>query len=162
MDKKDRERWILLEGFFVGLWESKEWFWLIKPFSKLKESLCKYRTSIKMKISMTCVYKDYGVKTKMVQEQWIQLKTTFLLDYNLNIVIQLGKLIFVGGREETFGGDGGEGSLLGGIFPGGGMSKFLASEGTPPARKTLSIIVLLCSRYLQYWRIYFWYSLENW
>ena len=62
-------------------------------------------------------------------------KMTFLLGYNLNIVIQLGKLTFGGGREEKFGG--GEGSLLGGIFPGGGMSKFLASGGTSPARKTL-------------------------
>ena len=28
--------------FFTGLWELKEWFWWIKPFSKLKTSLSKY------------------------------------------------------------------------------------------------------------------------
>ena len=28
-----------------------------------------YWTSIKIKISMSCVYKKYGIKTKMVQEQ---------------------------------------------------------------------------------------------
>ena len=39
-----------------------------------------------MKISLTC-YKDYDVKIKMVQEQWIQLKMTFLLGCNLNIGI---------------------------------------------------------------------------
>ena len=28
---------------------------------------------------MTCVSKEYEIKTKMVQEQWLQLKMTFLL-----------------------------------------------------------------------------------
>ena len=37
-----------------------------------------------MKISITCGYKDYDVKIKMVQEQ---LKMTFLLGHNLNLVI---------------------------------------------------------------------------
>ena len=37
-----------------------------------------------------------------------------------------------------------------------GMSKFLISGVTPPARKILSIVVLLRSWYLQHWRIYFW------
>ena len=36
---------------------------------------------------MTCVSKGYETKTKMVQEQWLQLKTMFLLGYNLEIVI---------------------------------------------------------------------------
>ena len=54
----------------------------------------------------------------------------------------MGKLIFAGGGEETFGGDGGEGNLLGGIFPGGGMSKFLASGGLPQQGKRCR---LLCS-----------------
>ena len=40
-----------------------------------------------MKISITCGYKDYDVKIKMVQEQSIQLKMTFLLGHNLNLVI---------------------------------------------------------------------------
>ena len=30
---------------------------------------------------MTCVYKEYKVKTKMVQEQLLQLKMKFLLGY---------------------------------------------------------------------------------
>ena len=36
---------------------------------------------------MTCVYKQYEVKIKMVQEQWLQLKMIFLLGFNMEIVI---------------------------------------------------------------------------
>ena len=36
---------------------------------------------------MTCVYKEYEVKIKIVQKQWLQLKMMFLLDYNMKIVI---------------------------------------------------------------------------
>ena len=36
---------------------------------------------------MACKYKEYEVKIKMVQEQWLQLKLEFLLGYNVNIVI---------------------------------------------------------------------------
>ena len=43
----------------------------------------------------------------MVQEQGIQLKMTFLLGYNLNIVIQLEKLTFGGDTEQKLGGGGG-------------------------------------------------------
>ena len=32
---------------------------------------------------MNCVPKEYDIKTKMVQEQWLQLKMMFLLGYNL-------------------------------------------------------------------------------
>ena len=39
-----------------------------------------------MKINMTCVSKEYEIKTKMEQEQWLQLKKLFLLGYNLKIV----------------------------------------------------------------------------
>ena len=35
---------------------------------------------------MTCVWKEYEIKTKMVQE-WLQLKMLFLLGYNLKIFI---------------------------------------------------------------------------
>ena len=45
------------------------------------------------------MYKDSNVKIKMAQEQWVQLKMTLLLGYNLNIVILLGKLTFGGGVE---------------------------------------------------------------
>ena len=30
---------------------------------------------------MICVSKEYEIKTKMVQEQWLQLKMTFLFFY---------------------------------------------------------------------------------
>ena len=82
-----RELEVLIVGiFFIGLWESeKKLFWLFKPFSKVKTTFCNYWTSIKIKISMTCVYKEYKVKIKMVQEQWLQLKLKFLLGYNINI-----------------------------------------------------------------------------
>ena len=36
---------------------------------------------------MTCVSKEYEIKKKLVQEQWLQLKMMFLLGYNLKIVI---------------------------------------------------------------------------
>ena len=62
----------LLEGFFIGWWElKKEWFWQFKPFSKLKAASCEYWTSV------TCVSQEYEIKTKMVQEQWLQLKIVF-------------------------------------------------------------------------------------
>ena len=34
---------------------------------------------------MSCVYKKYEIKTKMVQGQWLQLKLKFLLSYNMKI-----------------------------------------------------------------------------
>ena len=40
---------------------------------------------------MTCVSKEYEIKTKMDQEQWLQLKMLFLLGYNLKIVVQWGE-----------------------------------------------------------------------
>ena len=46
----------------------------------LKTAFCKYSRSIKIKISMTCVYKVYEVKQ-------MQLKIEFLLGYNLKIII---------------------------------------------------------------------------
>ena len=36
---------------------------------------------------MTQVSKEYEIKTKMKQEQWLQLKMLFLFDYNLKIII---------------------------------------------------------------------------
>ena len=55
----------------------------------------------------------YEIKTKMLQEHWLQLKMMFLLDYNLKF----------SGRGLTFGGEGIKswwGESTGGIFPGGG------------------------------------------
>ena len=36
---------------------------------------------------MACVWKEYVVKMKMVQEQLLQLKMKFLLGYNMKIAI---------------------------------------------------------------------------
>ena len=74
-------------NFSTGWWESEtKWFWQLEPFSKLKTTFCKYWTLTKIKISMAYVYKEYGGKIKMVQEQWIQLKMKILLGYNKKIV----------------------------------------------------------------------------
>ena len=65
---------------------------------------------------MICVSKEYEIKTKMVQEKWLQLKMTFL---------------FFNWVELTFGGE-------------GGMSKFLAGVGGLPSfrsRETLYIYI---------------------
>ena len=63
----------------------------IQTFLKAKNSILPHSVnteqSIKIKISMACVSKEYEVITKMVQEQWMQLKMTFLLGYNLKIFI---------------------------------------------------------------------------
>ena len=36
---------------------------------------------------MICMYKEYEINRKKVQEQWQQLKVTFLLGYNMKIGI---------------------------------------------------------------------------
>ena len=42
---------------FIRWWEpEEEWFWKCEPFLKPKTILCKYWASIKIKISMTCMY----------------------------------------------------------------------------------------------------------
>ena len=77
--------------FSFGWWESgKEWFWPLEPFSKLKTTCCKHWTLVKIKISMACVYKEYRGKTKMVQEQWLQLKVKILLNYSMKLFISVG------------------------------------------------------------------------
>ena len=79
---------LLGRNFFTGWWECEEDLFLqFKLFLELKTPFYEYWTSVKIKISMTCVSKDYEIKTKIVQEQWLQLKKTFLLGYNLKIFI---------------------------------------------------------------------------
>ena len=74
---------ILPGGYFLGQWEpEEEWFWPFKLFSKAQKIFCKYWTLIKIKSSMTCEYKEYEGKIKMMQKQWLQLKVKFLLGYN--------------------------------------------------------------------------------
>ena len=71
---------------FYGWWEpEQEWFWRFKPFSMLKTGFCEYWISIKIKISMICVSKEYEMKTKMLHQQWLELKINFLLGSNLKI-----------------------------------------------------------------------------
>ena len=82
--------------FFTRWWEpEEERFWRFKPFSKPKTTFCEYWTSIKIKISMACVFKEYEIKTKMVQEQWLQLKVT------LYYRVTTWRLLFSGGGEGT-------------------------------------------------------------
>ena len=81
--------------FFTGWWEPHSN--LFKLFSKLKAAFCEYWTSIKIKISMTCVYKEYEIRTKMVQKQWLQLKMKFWGG------VLIWKLLF-SWEELTFGG----------------------------------------------------------
>ena len=57
---------LLWENFFTGWREpEEEWFWQFEPFSKLKTAFCECWTSIKTKINMTCVPKEYEIKTKI-------------------------------------------------------------------------------------------------
>ena len=59
----------------------------IFDYSNLSPSWKRWASIKIIKIIMNCVYKEYEVKIKMVHEQWLQLKITFLLDYNIKIVI---------------------------------------------------------------------------
>ena len=55
---------------------------------------------------MTCVTKEYKIKTKMEQE-WLQLKMTFLLGYNLKISIEWGgETDFWWGEDKNLVGEG--------------------------------------------------------
>ena len=48
---------------------------------------------------MTFVSKECEVKTKMIEEQWQQLKMMFLLDFDLKIIIYWrGEFTFGGGK----------------------------------------------------------------
>ena len=82
--------------------QSGKWFWWFEPFSKLKAAFYEYWTLLKIKISMTCLTKEYEIKTKYWVITW--------------------KPLFGGGRS-IFG--------WGWLFQGKleGMSKFLAGGG---------------------------------
>ena len=101
--------------FFTRWWESEEeWFWWFKNFSKLKTAFCEYWTSLKTKISMICVSKEYEIKIKMEQKQWLQLIIAFLFCCWVELNF--------GGREYKFSGT-------------GWMNKFLVGGETPPSRQ---------------------------
>ena len=60
---------------------------------------------IKIKINMTCVSKKHEIKTKLVQEQCLQLKITFLFFYWVELAFDreegrnLSKFLAGGGRR---------------------------------------------------------------
>ena len=100
--------------FFIERWKyEEEWIWPFKPFSKLKTTGKSWRF-IKIKISMTCVYKEYEVKIKMANEQWLQLKMNFYWIITCNCYL-VGGLNF---------GEGGNKSLVGGIYWKGNFSRW--------------------------------------
>ena len=68
----------------VGIWGGV--IFTIQTFFKTKNNIQCWAL-IKFKIGMTCVYKEYEIKIKMVQEQWLQLKMKFSLGYNMKIII---------------------------------------------------------------------------
>ena len=52
-------------NFFTGWREpEEEWFWRFEPFSKLETAFSEYWASIKIKINMTCVSKEYEIIKK--------------------------------------------------------------------------------------------------
>ena len=59
----------------IGIWKGV--ISTICTILKLKKTFFENWTSIKIKISSACVYEEYEVKIKMVQEQWLQLKMKF-------------------------------------------------------------------------------------
>ena len=111
----------------------EEWFWWFEPFSMLKTAFHECWTSIKIKINMTCVLREYKIKTKMEQGQWLQLKCCFYwvitFNYKYIINITINNCCLVGGGELTSGG----GESTRGIFlGGGGETNFQLVGGTPP------------------------------
>ena len=115
--------------FFTRWWEpEEEWFWQFGNFSKLKTAFCEYWSSIKFKISIICVSKEYEIKTKMVQEQWIQLKTTFLFFF-------IGFYWLLVGANKNLVGT-------------GWMSKFVVRGGTPSFSQQRKSCINFASRLL--------------
>ena len=55
--------------------------WVIQTFVKAQKTFGKYWTLTKIKIGLTCVYKEkkYEVQKKTVQQELLQLKMKFLL-----------------------------------------------------------------------------------
>ena len=62
----------------------------IKTFFKAKKNILKILNINKTKISLTCLYKLYEVKMKMVQEQRLQLKMKFSVSYNMKLLFSSG------------------------------------------------------------------------
>ena len=115
---------------FIGCWESDEgYFWLLKPFSKLKTRLCKYWTSIKIKISMTCVCKEYEIKINWSNDYRWKWSSYWIATW---------KLLFSG-----------EG-LNGEIFPGGEeWAHFRLLGGFSPIHLSSENLVWWCSFFVE-------------
>ena len=105
----------------------------IWTFFKLKTRFCKYWISIKIKISMTCMYKDYKFEIKMVQEQLLQLKTKSLWRSNMKIVISREGWRISRGDEPLMRGNKNlvVGDYYRRIFSSGQMNKILGHGGSP-------------------------------
>ena len=75
----------LLGDFTESRETDKEWFWPTWTFFKAEKNILRifwrYWKSIKIKITMTCVNKEYEVHIKMEHELWLLLKIKFLLGY---------------------------------------------------------------------------------
>ena len=76
-----------MQGQSVHLIEKQLGKTFLQGEGNLRTAFYEYWTSIKIKINITCVSKEYEIKTKMEQEQWLQLKMLFLLGHNLKIVV---------------------------------------------------------------------------
>ena len=61
------------EDFFIRWWVPDEWFCPFESFSNLKTTFCNIKQQLKSKLAWP-VWTDCGVKIKMVEEQWLQLK----------------------------------------------------------------------------------------
>ena len=78
---------IFAGGYFYEVLQIWGVILTIPTFLKVSNNINYNWASIKIKLRMTCVYKEYDIKIKMVQEQWLHLKMKFLLGYNMKIVI---------------------------------------------------------------------------
>ena len=72
---------------------------------------------------MTCMYKDYKLKIKMVQEQWLKLKMKSLWGSNMKMV---GNEPLIKGNNNLV-----KGSCCRRIFCSGGINKILTHGGLP-------------------------------
>ena len=115
---KYRKEWICWDNFYIG------WFFIVLCFNSVN-----IKHQLKSKLAcVLCVQRVWSLN--MVQEQWLQLKICFYLVITWKLWRSGGGVHFWWGNE----------NLLGWIFPGVEISKFLASRGggdspIPPVRK---------------------------
>ena len=77
----------LIRIFFFSQQPEEKGFWQFKPFSKLKTAFCSIlwilNHQLKSKLEWPVCQKSLKLKQKWYIRQWLQLKMTFLLGYNL-------------------------------------------------------------------------------